>query len=98
MVIVTMVIVDSSPKDRVGLDPFQMAELHGLYMGVTNYLLTGMILQVGQKNRIYYCYTAKAPEKRWVVVTSFCLGKGYFQGRTVIFREGMGGYFYNPSK
>ena len=24
-----------------------MAELHGLYMGVANHLLTGMILQVG---------------------------------------------------
>ena len=27
-------------------DPFQMAELHGLEIGVTNYLLSVMILQV----------------------------------------------------
>ena len=34
---------------RIGLwDPFQMAELHGLYMGVilTSYVRPGMILQV----------------------------------------------------
>ena len=35
-------MVRKSPKDRVGLDPFQMA-IHGLYVRVTNYLLTGMI-------------------------------------------------------
>ena len=28
--LVTMVIVGKSPKDRVGLDPFQMANVHGL--------------------------------------------------------------------
>ena len=28
-----------------------MAELHGLYMGVTIYLLTGMILQVNVKTK-----------------------------------------------
>ena len=39
-----MVIV--SPQDLGLWDPFQMAELYGLSMGVTNHLLTGMILQV----------------------------------------------------
>ena len=37
-------MVSQSPK---GLFPFQMAELHGFSMGVTNYLLTGMMLQGG---------------------------------------------------
>ena len=39
-----MVIV--SPQDLGLWDPLQMAELHGLEMWVTKYLLTGMILQV----------------------------------------------------
>ena len=29
-------------------DLFQMAEIYGLHMGVTNYLLAEMILQVGE--------------------------------------------------
>ena len=41
-----MVIV--SRLTEVGLDPFQMAELHGLYMGGDpNHLLNRMALQVG---------------------------------------------------
>ena len=37
---------------RIGL--FPMAELHGLYMGATNHLLTGMILQVvGGFNQLF---------------------------------------------
>ena len=40
-----MVIV--SPPFLGLWDSLQMAELHGLQMEVTNYFLTGMILQVG---------------------------------------------------
>ena len=49
-----------SPKDRVGLDPFQMGELHGLEMGVilTTESSPGMILQVGKPH-----FRHLAPEK-----------------------------------
>ena len=36
--LITMVIVGKSPKDRVVVDPFQMTDIYGLYMGVTNLL------------------------------------------------------------
>ena len=39
-------MVSKSPKDRVGLDPLQMAVLWLINGGDPNYFLTGMILQV----------------------------------------------------
>ena len=45
--LITLVIVGTSPKDRVGLDPFQMAVSWLINGGDPSYLLTGMILQVG---------------------------------------------------
>ena len=46
--LITMVIV--SPLNSVVPLPNGLNGLNGLYMGVTNYLLTGMILQVQRPN------------------------------------------------
>ena len=59
--LVTMVIV--SPL-RIGLFPFQMA-IHGLQIGVTNYLLTGMILQVCTPEKFTNVDPKKEPSFFW---------------------------------
>ena len=59
-------------------DPFLTWPLYGLYMVVTNYLLTGMILQVP-----HWSLTAKASKSYRNPIGKVCLPTTIFHGRAV---------------
>ena len=81
-----------SPKWVVGPLP---NGLNGLYMGVTNYLLTGMILQVLFEDKTHPKFTLPETSSKFAPETRPFAPKGnssepiiHFQGRTFSFREG----------